>query len=155
MPVCPYARIPVSLYPPQPPAAPRSPPLPPLPPALALLHGDLAPACLVSTMPADPSHAIWTASEPAVCIGWSAPATGETPGLIPWPILVWPVPETGEYVVSYAGMCEMATLVALPEMVRVLTDRSRPAPLVRPTRTPHATGPSVLMSCAPSAALAG
>lgn len=41
----------------------------------------------------------------------------------PWPILVWPVPETGEYVVSYADTCEMATLFALPETVRGLMDR--------------------------------
>lgn len=93
-------------------------------PALALLRDELAPECLVSTMPADPSHAVWTASEPAVCIGWSAPTTNyRTPGLIPWPILVWPVPETGEYVVSYAYTCEMATLFALPETVRVLSGR--------------------------------
>lgn len=92
--------------------------------AFALLRSELAPECLVSTMPADPSHAIWTASEPAVCIGWSVPTTNyKTPGLIPWPILVWPVPETGEYVVSYADTCEMATLSTLPETVRGLMDR--------------------------------
>ena len=92
--------------------------------ASALLHAELAPACLVSTMPADPSHAVWTSSEPAVCIGWSVPTTSyRTPGLIPWPILVWPVPETGEYVVSYADTCEMATLFTLPETVRGLMDR--------------------------------
>ncbi len=92
--------------------------------ASALLHAELAPECLVSTMPADPSHVIWTASEPAVCIGWSVPTTSyRTPGLIPWPILVWPVPETGEYVVSYAYTCEMATLSTLPETVRGLMDR--------------------------------
>lgn len=100
--------------------------------AYAVLRAELAPACLVSTMPADPSHAIWTASEPAVCIGWSVPPTNyRTPGHIPWPILVWPVPETGEYVVSYADTCEMATLFTLPETVRglmdrVLADRLRP-----------------------------
>lgn len=92
--------------------------------ALALLRAELSPACLVSTMPADPSHAVWTASEPAVCIGWRVPPTScKTPGLIPWPILVWPVPETGEYVVSYAYTCEMATLSTLPETVRGLMDR--------------------------------
>jgi hypothetical protein len=102
--------------------------------ASALLRAELAPACLVSTMLADPSHAIWTASEPAVCIGWRVPpASYRTPGLIPWPILVWPVPETGEYVVSYADTCEMATLSTLPETVRglmdrVLADRLRPTP---------------------------
>ena len=102
--------------------------------AFALLHAELAPECLVSTMPADPSHAIWPASEPTVCIGWSAPTTNyRTPGLIPWPILVWPVPETGEYVVSYSDTCEMATLFTLPETVRglmdrVLSDRLRPTP---------------------------
>ena len=42
---------------------------------------------------------------------------------IPWPILVWPVPETGEYVVSYSDTCEMATLSTLPETVRGLMDR--------------------------------
>lgn len=41
----------------------------------------------------------------------------------PWPILVWPVPETGEYVVSYADTYEMATLSTLPEAVRGLMDR--------------------------------
>lgn len=92
--------------------------------ALALLRAELAPACLVSTMPADPSHVIWTSSEPAVCIGWAVPTTNDmTPGLIPWPILVWPVPETGEYVVSYADTCEMAALLTLPETVRGLMDR--------------------------------
>lgn len=92
--------------------------------AFALLHAELAPECLVSTMPTDPSHAIWTSSEPAVCIGWSVPTTNyETPGLIPWPILAWPVPKTGEYVVSYADTCEMATLSTLPETVRGLMDR--------------------------------
>ena len=102
--------------------------------ASALLRAEFAPACLISTMPADPSHAVWTSSEPAVCIGWSAPTTSyRTPGLIPWPILVWPVPETGEYVVSYSDTCEMATLSALPETVRglmdrVLADRLRPTP---------------------------
>lgn len=102
--------------------------------AFALLRTELAPECLVSTMPADPSHALWTSSEPAVCIGWSVPPTNlRTPGLTPWPILVWPVPETGEYVVSYAYTCEMATLSALPETVRglmnrVLADRLRPTP---------------------------
>lgn len=102
--------------------------------ALALLRAELAPKCLVSTMPADPSHDLWTASEPTVCIGWSAPTTNyRTPGLIPWPILVWPVPETGEYVVSYSDTCEMATLFTLPETVRglmdrVLSDRLRPTP---------------------------
>lgn len=103
-------------------------------PASALLHAELAPACLVSTMPADPSHALWTASEPAVCIGWTAPTAGyRTPGLIPWPIFVWPVPGTGEYVVSYAYTCEMATLFTLSDTVRglmdrVLADRLRPGP---------------------------
>lgn len=102
--------------------------------AFALLHAELSPECRVSTMPADPSHAVWTSSEPAVCIGWSVPTTSyRTPGLIPWPILVWPVPETGEYVVSYEYTCEMATLSTLPEMVRglmdrVLADRLRPTP---------------------------
>lgn len=92
--------------------------------ALALLHAELAPECLVSTMPADPSHAVWTSSEPAVCIGWQVPPTNlKTPGLIPWPIFVWPVPETGEYVVSYADTCEMATLLTLPETVRGLMAR--------------------------------
>ena len=92
--------------------------------AFALLRAELAPECLVSTMPADPSHAVWTSSEPAVCIGWSIPTTNlKTPGLIPWPILVWPVPETGEYVVSHADTCEMATLFTLPETVRGLMDR--------------------------------
>ena len=92
--------------------------------AFALLRAELAPACLVSTMPADPSHAIWTSSEPSLCIGWSVPTTNhKTPGLIPWPILVWPVPETGEYVVSYADTCEMATLFTLPETVRGLMGR--------------------------------
>ena len=92
--------------------------------ASALLRSELAQECLVSTMPADPSHAIWTTSEPAVCIGWSVPTTSyKTPGLIPWPILAWPVPETGEYVVSYADTCEMATLFTLPETVRGLMDR--------------------------------
>lgn len=99
-------------------------PASPASPAFALLRAELAPACLVSTMPADPSHVIWTASEPATCIGWSVPTTNlNTPGLIPWPILVWPVPETGEYVVSYAYTCEMATLFTLPETVRGLMDR--------------------------------
>lgn len=42
-------------------------------PALAPLHAELAPACLVSTMPADPSHSIWAPSEPAVCIGLVGP----------------------------------------------------------------------------------
>ena len=75
-------------------------------------------------MPADPSHAVWTSSEPAVCIGWSIPPTNyKTPGLIPWPILVWPVPETGEYVVNYADTCDIATLLTLPETVRGLMDR--------------------------------
>ena len=93
--------------------------------AFALLRTELDPACLVSTMPANPSHALWTASEPAVCIGWSVPtANYKTPGLIPWPILVWPVPETGEYVVSYADTCEMAALLTLPETVRGLMDRA-------------------------------
>ena len=93
-------------------------------PAAALLSADLGPSCHVSTVPAAPSPAVWTASEPAVCIGWSVPTTNyETPGLIPWPILVWPVPETGEYVVSYADTCEMATLFTLPEAVRGLMDR--------------------------------
>lgn len=103
--------------------------------AAALLTAELAPACLVSTVPADPSHAVWTASEPAVCIGWTAPTTTsyKRPGLIPWPILVWPVPETGEYVVSYADTCEMATLFTLPETVRglmgrVLAGRGLPTP---------------------------
>lgn len=41
--------------------------------ACALLRAEFAPACLVSTMPADPSHAIWTASELAVCIGLVGP----------------------------------------------------------------------------------
>lgn len=102
--------------------------------AHAVLHAELAPRCLVSTMPADPSHAVWTSSEPAVCIGWSVPTTNyKTPGLIPWPILVWPVPETGEYVVSYADTCEMATLFTLPETVRGLMDR------VMSGRTLHTT----------------
>lgn len=92
--------------------------------ALALLRAELAAKCLVSTMPADPSHAVWTSSEPAVCIGWSIPPTNyKTPGLIPWPILVWPVPETGEYVVNYADTCDIATLLTLPETVRGLMDR--------------------------------
>lgn len=91
--------------------------------ASALLHAEFAPECLVSTMPADSSHAVWTSSEPAVCIGWSVAPNLKTPGLIPWPILVWPVPETGEYVVSYAYTCEMATLFTLPETVRGLMDR--------------------------------
>lgn len=94
-------------------------PASPASPAYALLSAELAPECLVSTMPADPSHAIWISSEPAVCIGWPVPTTNlKTPGLIPWPILVWPVPETGEYVVSYADTCEMAALFTLPETVR-------------------------------------
>lgn len=101
-------------------------PASPTPPsaAFALLHAELAPACLVSTVPADPSHAIWASSEPSVCIGWTVPTTDlATPGLIPWPVFVWPVPGTGEYVVSYADTCEMATLLTLPETVRGLMDR--------------------------------
>lgn len=67
---------------------------------------------------------MWTSSEPAACIGWrEGPASYKTPGLTPWPILVWPVPETGEYVVSYADTCEMATLFTLPETVRSHMDR--------------------------------
>lgn len=105
--------------------------------ASALLHAELAPACLVSTMPADPSHAVWTSSEPAVCIGWSVPtASYRTPGPIPWPILAWPVPETGEYVVSYADTCEMATLSTLPETVRGLMDRVMSGRRLPTTRRP-------------------
>ena len=91
--------------------------------ASAILRAAFAPECLVSTMAADPSHAMWTSSEPSVCIGWSVPTANlKTPGRLPWPILVWPVPETGEYVGSYADVCEMATLFTLPETVRGLMD---------------------------------
>lgn len=91
----------------------------------AILSAALGPSCHVSTMPADPAHAVWTASEPAVCVGWSVATSSATPDLIPWPIFVWPIPDTGEYVVSYADTCEMATLFSLPETVRGLMDRVR------------------------------
>lgn len=91
--------------------------------AVALLSADLGPACTVSTLPADPSHSArdaWASGEPAVLVGWRAVPSAKAPGLVPQPILVWPVPETGEYVVSYRQTCVMSVLLDLPAAVRGL-----------------------------------
>ena len=69
------------------------------------------------------------------------PTNYKTPGLIPWPILVWPVPEIGEYAVSYADTCDMATLLALPETVRGLMDRVRTGRLRPSARDRRAARP--------------
>ena len=104
-------------------------------PAAAILSAALDPSCIVSTMPADPSHAAGTPgepyTEPTVCVGWTCPSSSVTPGIVADPIYVCPIPVSedtagaGEYVVSYRQTAVVSVLLDLPETVNDLMDMVR------------------------------
>lgn len=94
-------------------------------PAAALLSHHFGPSAVVSTFALPEDYSPSPSERTGVCVGWTVRSTAAVPGLVPWPVLVRPVPETGTYLVSYRQVSEECTLLDLPTAVGRLIDMAR------------------------------
>lgn len=71
-------------------------------------------ALAVSTYPLPESYSTSPSERVGVSVRWEAHSSDLTPGLVPLPVDVRPIPETGTFLVSYRQMSEESTLLGLP-----------------------------------------
>lgn len=91
-------------------------------PAAALLTHCLGHRAVISTFSLPEGYSPSPSERVGVCVGWTARSTAVAPGLVPRPVLVRPVPETGRFLVSYRQESEESGLLDLPATVSRLID---------------------------------
>ena len=68
----------------------------------------------VSTYPLPESYSSSPSERVGVSVRWTSRSSERTPGMVPLPVDVRPIPETGTFLVSYRQMSEESTLLDLP-----------------------------------------
>ena len=82
-------------------------------PAAAILAQHFG-ALAVSTYPLPESYSPSPSERVGVSVRWEGRSPDLTPGLVPLPVDVRPIPEIGTFLVSYRQMSEESTLLDLP-----------------------------------------
>lgn len=94
-------------------------------PAAALLTYCLGQRAAISTFSLPEGYSPSPSERVGVCVGWTARSTDMTPGLVPQPVIVRPIPEMGTYLVSYRQVSEESGLLGLPDTVSRLIDMAQ------------------------------
>lgn len=94
-------------------------------PATTILAQHLGPSAVISTFPLPEDCSPSQSERVGVCVGWTARSTDAAPGLVPQPVTVLPVPETGKFLVSYRQVSEESCLLDLPAAVGRLIDMAK------------------------------
>ena len=95
-------------------------PVPAASPAAVVLAQHFGPSSVSTyTLPGScgPSPSPSPSERVGVSVRWEARSTDRTPGLVPLPVDVRPVPETGTYLVSYRQAAVESVLLDLPAAV--------------------------------------